>query len=109
MVGGADDHRLDVLLVEAAAPVPIGLGVREKLQRFLRAVVVDIAQRHHVLVPEHVVVRGAAAPYADEGDVQLVAGGVLAAQRAALQDEQAGAGGAKKVASLHGKTSNTWQ
>ena len=42
---------------------------------------------------EDVVVRGAAAPYADEGDIQLVAGGVLPAQRAALQNDQSGARG----------------
>ena len=92
VIGRADDHGLDVLLIEHLAPVPVGLGLGEDLQRLLGAVVVDVAQRHDVLVPEHVVVRGSAAPYADEGDVQLVAGGVLAAQRAALQNGQARCG-----------------
>src|SRR5205085_5764900 len=50
-----------------------------------------------------VVVRRSPAPYADEGNVQLLAGSVLAAERAAFQDEQAGAGGTKEVASLHEK------
>ena len=79
VVGGADDHGLDVLLVEHLAPVPIGLCLREDLERFLGAEVVDVAERDDVLVPEDVVVRGAPAPYADQGDVQLVAGGVLSA------------------------------
>ena len=55
--------------------------------------IVDVAQGHDVLVAEDVVVRGSAAPYADEGDIQLVAGGVLSAQRTALENRQSGAGG----------------
>ena len=70
---------------------------------FLGAEVVDVAQGHHVLVPEHVVVRGSAAPYADEGDIQLVAGGVLPPQRAAFQNGESGGGGGgfEQVTSLH--------
>src|SRR5207237_8826275 len=97
---------LDVLLFEAPPPIPIRLRVREQFEGFLGAVVVHIAQRHYVLVLEDVVVRSPAAPYADEGHVQLITRSVLTAQCAALQNEQtgAGAGGAKEVASLHGKS-----
>ena len=95
VVRGADDHGLDVLLVQHLAPVPIGLGLGEDLQRFLGAQIVDVAQGHHVLAPERVVVRGSPAPYADQGDVQFVAGGVLPSQRAAFQNGQSGAGGGR--------------
>ena len=46
--------------------------------------------------------RGAAAPYADQGDIQLVTRSILPAQGAAAEDNQSGAGGGfNKIASLH--------
>ena len=103
MIGGADDHGFDVLLVQHLAPVPIGLGLGEDRQGLLGAVVVDVAQGDHVLVAQDVIVGGAPAPNAHQGDIQLVAGGVLPAKRAAFQDVKPGGGGRglKQVTSLH--------
>ncbi len=51
------------------------------LQRVWKTRLVDVTQRDDVFLRDGVVVRESAAPHADEGDVELVAGGVLAEQR----------------------------
>src|ERR1017187_70496 len=103
VIGGADDHGFHVFLVHHAAPVPIGLGFGEDLQGLLGAEVVDVAKGDHVFVAQDVVVSGAAAPNTHKGDIQLVAGGVLPAQRAASEYRQTGSngGGFQQIASLH--------
>src|ERR1017187_1733464 len=103
VVRGANDHALDVLLVQALPPVPIGLGLREYLEAFGQAVLVHVAESHHVLVRQHVVVRGSPPPHAHEGDVQLVAWSVLPSERAALEDCQSDAGGSglEQISTLH--------
>jgi hypothetical protein len=88
VVGGADDHGLDVLLVEHAAPVPVGFGLGEDLQGLFDALVVNVAERDHVFANQGVVVGRAAAPHAHQRHVQLVTGGVLTAERSAPEDGQ---------------------
>ena len=105
VVGRADDHGVEVLLIEALPPVDVGLGLGEPLQGVGKALFVHVAQRDHVLVGQRVVVRQAAAPDADQGDVELVAGGVLARAGAAGQEQQSGPGGGgglQELATIHG-------
>ena len=104
VVGRAAKHGVNVFLIEALPPVDVGLGVRESLQGVRKPLLVHVAERDHVLVRQHVVMRQAAAPDADQRDVQLVAGGVLARPCAAGQDEQSGSGGGglQELATMHG-------
>src|SRR6185369_10555770 len=92
VIRGANDHGFHVFLIETPTPVPVGFRLRENLEGFLGAEIVDVAQGHDVLVPQYVVVRRSPSPYTDEGDVQLVAGSVLASERTAFQDGQSGGG-----------------
>ena len=105
MIGGAADHRLDVLLVEALPPVHVLLGAGELLRPKGQVLLVDVAQGDDVFLGEAVEVGFAPAPGADEGDIQLVAGGVGAEEPGAREDEPCGSGegdGPEEVASFHG-------
>ena len=54
VVGRADDHRVEVLLVEQLAPVDVGLGLGELLGGLGQVVVVDVAQGDDVLAADAV-------------------------------------------------------
>jgi hypothetical protein len=82
MVGGADDHGIEALVVQALPPVHVSGRIRETLQRVREAGFIHIAERHDILLADRVVVCEAAAPDADEGDVELVAGRVRSEERA---------------------------
>jgi hypothetical protein len=82
VVRRADDDGVEVFVIEALAPVDVSRGTGEALQRVWKARLIDVTQRDDVFLRDGVVVRQPAAPHADEGDVELVAGGVLAEQRA---------------------------
>ena len=86
MIGGADDDRLDVLLIEQPPPIRIGFRFGKDLERFLGAEIVDVAQGHDVFVANDIVVRGSPPPHADQSNVQFVAGRVLAEQRTAFEN-----------------------
>ena len=70
-----------------------------------QVLLVHVAQGDNVFFGDAVEVGFAPAPRADEGDVQLVAGGVGAEEPGPRQDEPGGPGegdGLKEVASFHG-------
>ena len=73
MVCGADDHGVEVFLLEHEAPIDVGFGTGEALQSVWEAFFVDIAEGDDVFLGEGVVVSEAAAPNADEADVEFVA------------------------------------
>ncbi|MCX6606873.1 MAG: hypothetical protein NTV52_25275 [Acidobacteria bacterium] len=100
VVGGADYDGVNVLLIEALAPVVVGFGFGEDFETFLGAEVVDVAEGDDVFIAEDVVVGGAASPDADEGDVEAVAGGGLAAKDATTKNGEAG-GGLDEFSALH--------
>jgi hypothetical protein len=93
VVGGADDDGVEPGLIEAFAPVDVGLGAGEFLQRIGEARLVDVAERDDVLAGEARLVREAAAPDTDEGDVEFLGRRILAEKRGVLEQEQARAGG----------------
>ena len=78
VVGGADDHRVEVLLLQALPPVNVGLRLGETSQGIREPGLVNVAQRDDVLVGQRFVMGQAAAPHADEGHVEFVARRVLA-------------------------------
>ena len=92
VVGGAADHGVDVLLVEALAPIHVLLGPGKLRRGEGQVLLVHVAEGDDVLVGQAVEVGFAAAPGADEGDVELVAGCVGAEEAGAGEDEAGGAG-----------------
>jgi hypothetical protein len=74
VVGRGADDGVDVFLVEALAPVDVGLGLRVGLGGLLEVVGVNIAQGDDVLARDLVQVAPAAPAHADAGDVELLAG-----------------------------------
>src|SRR6185369_7263906 len=105
VIRGADYDGVDVLLLETFAPVHVGLRIRKLFGAESQMLVVDVAKRDNVLARDRVEVRRAAAPGADEGNVQLVAGRVGSEELGFWKDQRAGAddaGGFKELASsLH--------
>src|ERR1035437_10388299 len=76
MVGGAADHRIAVLLVEAFPPVHVLLRPGELLRPKGEVLFVYVADRDDVLAGKTVEMGFGPAPRAEEGDVQLVAGSI---------------------------------
>jgi hypothetical protein len=78
VIGRADDNRVEVLLLQTLPPIDVSLGLRETLERVRKAFLVDIAQRHNVIVGQRIVMCQAAAPNTDDRYVEFVAGRILA-------------------------------
>ncbi len=78
VIGRANDYRVEVFLFEALPPVDIGLGLGEMFQGVGKTLLIHVAKGDHILVGQRVVMRQAAAPDADQRDIELVARGVLA-------------------------------
>ncbi len=83
VVGSADDHGVQVFLLQALPPVDVGLGLGEMLQCIGEPLLIHVAKSDYVLVGQRIVMGQAAAPDADQRDVEFVAGGVLARPRTA--------------------------
>ena len=66
MIGGAADHRLDVLLVEALPPVHVLLGAGELLRRKGQVLLVHVAEGDDVFFGEAVEERGVVKPQSGE-------------------------------------------
>ena len=81
VVRRADDDGVEVFVIKAFAPVDVSRGTWEALQCVWKTRLIDVTQRNNVFLRNGVVMRKAAAPHPDEGDVEFVAGGVLAEQR----------------------------
>ena len=104
MIRRAADHRLDVLLVEELPPVHVLLGPGELLRPKSQVLFVHVAQGDNVLAGEAAEMGFAAAPRADEGNVELVTGGIGAEEFGARQDEPGGSGesdGSEELTSFH--------
>ena len=104
MVGGAADHRIDVLLVEAFPPVHVLLRPGELLRPKGEVLFVYVADRDDVLAGKTVEMGFGPAPRAEEGDVQLVAGSIGAEEFGPRKDEPGGPGesdGSEELTSFH--------
>ena len=111
VVGRADDHGVEVFLLQALPPIDVGLGLGEPFQGVGEPLLVHVAEGHDVLVGQRIVMGQAAAPDADQRHVQLVAGGVLAGTGAAGQEEQARSrrsGGFEEFTTFHRWVSERW-
>jgi len=105
MVRRAAEHRVEALVIEALAPVDVGLGLGEPLGAVREVLLVHVAESHDVLAGDGVEMGVGPAPGADHGDVELVAWCVGSGEHAAGQDGQPGPkGGAgfEELTSLHG-------
>ena len=69
VIGGAADHRLNVLLVKAFAPVNVLLSVGKLLRAECQVLLVHVAQGDDILAGDTAEMGFAPAPGADEGDV----------------------------------------
>jgi len=74
LIRRAADHGVQVFLFQALPPVDVRLGAGKLVGRFCQMVFVHVAQRHDVFGLNGTVVRRPAAPYADQTDIQFVAG-----------------------------------
>ncbi len=79
VVGGADDHRINVLvlLLEHLAKVPVDLGLRMLLDGRSGPVQVHVAQGHDILTRDALDITAAATANANAGDVEPVVGRIL--------------------------------
>ena len=101
----AADHRLNVLLVEALPPVHVLLGPGKLLRPKSQVLLVHVAQGDDILAHEAAEMGFAAAPRADEGDIELVAGGIGTEEFGSRQDKPGGSGesdGSEELTSFHG-------
>ena len=108
VVSRANDHRVQVLLLEAFPPVDVGLGLGEPLEGIGKPLLVHITKGDHVLFGQRVIVGLAAAPDADQRDVELATRASSPRPGTAGQDGQSGSdgsGGLQKLATLHGRSS----
>ena len=92
VVGGADHHGVESLVVEALAPINVGLGLRKFLQGMGEVRLIDVANRNHVLLLQPAIVGGGAAPGTDERDVEFVVRRLPGSPDPARQDQQSGGG-----------------
>ena len=92
MIRRRAEDRVQIRVIEAFAPVLVKLRVRKRLNRGLAFEAVDVAEGDHVFFFESLDVRAAAPSSADEGDIELVARGVLPKQGSTGQDREAGSG-----------------
>jgi hypothetical protein len=86
VIGGAADHGVQVLLIQALAPVNVVLGLGEARGGEGQVLLIHVAEGDDVFLGEAVEVGFAAAPGAEEGDVELVAGRVGAEELRAGKD-----------------------
>ena len=104
VIRGAADNRLNVLLVEALPPVHILLGAGEFLRSKSQVLLVHVAQGNDILAGEAAEVRFGAAPGADEGNIELVTGGIGAEESGPWKDKAGGSGesdGSEELTSFH--------
>src|SRR5438874_4727911 len=104
MVRSAADHRLDILLLEALAPVRVLFGLRKFLRPERQVFLVHIAKCNDVLAGDASKMGFATAPRSDKSDVQLIAGSVRAEEPCSGKDQTCGAGvghGFEEVPSFH--------
>ena len=83
MVRSAANHGIDVLLLEALAPIDVGFGFRELLGGGGDVLLVHITQGHDVLARDRAKMREGPAPCTDHGYIELVARCVGPGERAA--------------------------
>ena len=90
VVGRGDRHRLDVGLFEHLAKIDIRLGLRKIAAGLAQQQVVDVAQRHDVLVLQVVDAEPRLVGGADKRDVQLLVGRSLFGQYSAANEAVTG-------------------
>lgn len=92
MVRRADDHRIEVFVVEAVAPVGVGLRFGKLLKRKFHVGPIDIAQGDHTMLLEPKIVSLGPTVGTDERDVELVVRRLPGAQDTAWKDGQPSGG-----------------
>src|ERR1043166_1049623 len=109
VIGRAAHDRFDVLLLQTLTPVHVVLRVRELLGGKGQMLLVHVAEGDDVLAGDAGEMDFAATPGADQGDVQLVAGGICAEKPDPGKDERCcgrKSDGSKEVASFHVRSLN---
>ncbi|OHE82536.1 MAG: hypothetical protein A2107_10350 [Verrucomicrobia bacterium GWF2_62_7] len=96
VVGGAADDGVEaerLVIVEQFPPVNVGFGFRKPLRAEREVAFIDVAEGDDVFSGERVVVRRAAAPDADDGDVEFAVRPAFGGEHAARHDGPGGSDG----------------
>jgi len=92
LIGRADGHRVEILLIEHLPPIDVGFGPGVFRGGGGEVVFVDIAQGHDVFAADAAHIGPAAAVDADNADVEFFVGRVAFGRRAGAGHPEAACG-----------------